>query len=103
VGSSQYKVGGRAHAAAAAVRLIPPNVAVSVTNTLGAHLSSRRRVFSFPRLEEARWVAVDTLRMSYLDDNVARTKALRALRRLRHDPRWHVVFARKHILVLHRS
>jgi uncharacterized membrane protein len=103
VASSEYRVGGRAHAAAAAVRLVPPDAAVSATNTLGAHLSARRRVFSFPRLQEARWVVVDTLRMSYLDDNVARTKALRALRHLRRDPRWHVVFARKHILVLHRS
>jgi len=103
VASSQYRIGGRAHAAAAAVRRVPPEAAVSATNTLGAHLSARRRVFSFPRLQEARWVVVDTLRMSYLDDNVARTKGLRALRRLRRDPHWHVVFARKHILVLHRT
>jgi len=103
VGSSQYRITARTHAAAEAVRLVPAGVPVSASNTLGAHLSGRRRVFSFPMLREARWVVVDTLRMTYLDDNVARTRGLRALRRLRLDPGWHVVFARKHILVLHRE
>jgi len=103
VSATQYRITARTHAAAAAVQVIPEGVAVSASNTLGAHLSARRRVFSFPRLREARWVAVDTLRMSYLDDNLAHARGLRALRRLRRDPRWHVVFARKHILVLHRS
>lgn len=102
VGSSQYRITARTHAAAAAIRRVPAGVPVSASNTLGAHLSGRRRVFSFPMLREARWVVVDTLRMTYLDDNVARARGLRALRRLRRDPRWHVVFARKHILVLHR-
>jgi hypothetical protein len=69
---------------------------------MGAHLSGRRRIFSFPTLEEARWIAVDRLRMSYGDDNLARTRALHALRLLRQDQRWHVVFARKGIMVLHR-
>ncbi len=46
-------------AAARVLRVVPPGVAVSATNTLGAHLSERRRVFSFPVLREARWVAVD--------------------------------------------
>jgi uncharacterized membrane protein len=103
LGSSQYRITARTHAAEEAVRLVPAGAAVSASNTLGAHLSGRRRVFSFPRLREARWVVVDTLRMTYLDDNVARARGLLALRRLRRDPRWHVVFARKHILVLRRD
>jgi hypothetical protein len=102
VGASQYRITGRAHAAAAAVQLIPGRAAVSASNTLGAHLSARRRVFSFPTLGKSNWIAVDTLRMSYGDDNLARSRGLHALRRIRRDPHWHVVFARKGILVLHR-
>ena len=69
---------------------------------MGAHLSGRRRVFSFPLLEEARWIAVDKLRMSYGDSNLARERGLRVLRRLRQDPHWRVVFEQKGIVVLHR-
>ena len=62
-------------AAARVLRAVPAGVAVSATNTLGAHLSERRRIFSFPVLREARWVAVDLTRPSYLDD--ARGEAVR--------------------------
>jgi uncharacterized membrane protein len=103
VGSGQYRVTARNHAADDAVALVPAGAPVSASNTMGAHLSGRRRVFSFPLLADARWIVVDTLRISYLDDNVARSKGLRALRRLRNDSRWQVVFARKGILVLHRD
>ena len=101
-GGFQYRITARDHAAATAVRLIPRSAAVSASNTMGAHLSGRRRVFSFPLLKEARWIAVDKLRMSYGDDNLARQRGLRALRRLRQDPRWHVVFEQKGVVVLHR-
>jgi uncharacterized membrane protein len=100
--SYQYRTSRRDHAAARAVSLIPTAAAVSVSNTLGAHLSARERVLSFPLLLEARWVAVDTLRMSYGDDNRAHLKGLRALTKLRQDYRWQTVFARNGILVLHR-
>jgi uncharacterized membrane protein len=103
VGSSQYRITARNHAAAEAVALIPADAPVSASNTMGAHLSARRRIFSFPAIHEARWIALDTLRMSYGDDNVNRRDGLLALRRFRHDPHWHVVYARKGILVLHRS
>ena len=55
-------VGAGAHDAAArrALALVPDDAAVSATNSLGAHLSARERVFSFPVLREATWVAVDT-------------------------------------------
>jgi uncharacterized membrane protein len=101
-GAFQYRITARDHAAADAVALVPAGVAVSASNTMGAHLSARRRVFSFPLLEEARWVVVDTLRMSYGDDNRAHARGLLALRRLRRDPRWRVAYARKGIVVLHR-
>jgi uncharacterized membrane protein len=86
-----------------AVRRIPPDAPVSATNTLGAHLSERRRVFSFPVLGEARWVAVDTKRLSYLDRAVGGVRAERALARLRAQPGWHVVFDEDGVLVLRRS
>ena len=85
-----------------AVQHIPPNVSVSATNTLGAHLSERRRVFSFPVLREARWMAVDTTRLSYYDHAVGGVRAERALARLRAEPGWRVVFAEDGILVLRR-
>lgn len=103
IGATQYRVTARDRAAEAAVRLVPAYVAVSASNTLGAHLSARRRVFSFPVLGEARWVVVDKLRMSYGDDNLAHARGLRAFVRLRDSPRWRVVFARKGIVVLHRQ
>jgi uncharacterized membrane protein len=102
VGASQYRITARDHAADAAVALIPAAAPVSATNTMGAHLSARRRVFNFPTLEEARWIAVDTLRMSYGDDNVDHRRGLAALRRLRRTHDWRVVYAHKGILVLHR-
>ena len=55
-------------AAARVLRVIPPGVPVSATNTLGAHLSERQRIFSFPVIREARWVALDLTRPSYLDN-----------------------------------
>lgn len=88
--------------AAQALALVPRAAPVSATNTLGAHLSQRRRIFSFPVLREARWVAVDTTRPSYRDAAVAPARFARALSRLRRDPRWRVVFDRDGILVLRR-
>ena len=46
-------------AARRALALVPGAAPVSATNSLGAHLSARKRIFSFPVLEEADWVAVD--------------------------------------------
>jgi uncharacterized membrane protein len=99
----QYRITARNHTAARAITLVPRSAAVSTSNTIGAHLSDRRRVLSFPLLRESRWIVVDTLRMSYGDDNLAHRRGLQALRRIRQDPLWHVVFAHKGILVLHRS
>lgn len=92
-----------AHDAAArrALALVPDDVAVSATNTLGAHLSARRRIFSFPVLEEARWVAVDTRRLTFLDSLDGR-RARDDLARLAADPRWQRVFAEDGIVVLRR-
>jgi uncharacterized membrane protein len=90
-------------AAERALRLVPGGAAVSASNTLGAHLSARRRIFSFPLLGEADWVAVDTTRLSYLDAVDGGARARDALRRLRADRRWRVAFDEDGILLLQRS
>jgi uncharacterized membrane protein len=88
-------------AARAAVALVPPDAAVSATNSLGAHLSERERIFSFPVLREATWVAVDTRRLTYLD-SLRPERARPALAALRANPEWRLVFARDGVLVFRR-
>jgi uncharacterized membrane protein len=92
-----------AHDAAArrALELVPAAVPVSATNTLGAHLSARRRIFSFPVLGDATWVVVDEGRLTFLD-SLAPERARPALAALRRDPRWHQVFDENGVLVLQR-
>ena len=84
-----------------AVALVPDGAPVSATNALGAHLSARERIFSFPVVREATWVAVDTTRLTYLD-SLRPDRARPALARLRRDPAWRVVFAEDGVLVLRR-
>ena len=93
----EHIVGRHARAAERAVRVIPAEAPVSATNTLGAHLSERRRVFSFPVLGEARWVAVD------LEQRGRETQVRRSVAALRADGRFTVVFDEDGILVLHRE
>jgi hypothetical protein len=75
---------------------------VSATNSLGAHLSARRRILSFPLLLDSTWVAVDATRPSYLDSVTKKREGRAAIARLRANPRWRVVFARDGILVARR-
>ena len=89
--------------AAHALRLVPDEAVVSATNTLGAHLSARRRILSFPRLDGATWVAVDRTKLSYGDRSSGGRRAARALARFRRDPRWRVVYARDGVIVFRRS
>jgi len=88
--------------AAHALRLVPEDAVVGATNTLGAHLSARRRILSFPRLRDATWLAVDSTRLSYLDRSTGGKPAARALTRLRRNQGWRVVFARDGVLILRR-
>lgn len=85
-----------------ALALIPPGAAVSATNNLGAHLSARRRIFSFPILRESRWIAVDGRAPSYLDRAEAPRAFARAFARVRRDPAWRVVFSEDRVVVLRR-
>ncbi len=101
VAARDHIVTARDRAAQRVLGAVPAGVAVSATNTLGAHLSERRRIFSFPVLREARWVAVDLGHPSYLD-SVRAVRFPAAYARLRRDRRWHVVRAEDGIVVLHR-
>jgi uncharacterized membrane protein len=87
--------------AAKAVALVPPHAVVSATNSLGAHLSARRRILSFPRLDDATWVAVDESNGSYLDGTSPLPMAL-DVATLRRDPDWKLVFEQDGVLVFRR-
>jgi uncharacterized membrane protein len=88
--------------AAQALRLIPPRAAVSATNSLGAHLSARRRVLSFPFLQDAQWVAADETAPGYADRLAPLPTAVQ-LSWLRRNPEWRLVFERDGILIFHRA
>lgn len=98
----EHIVGHHARVAAEAIAVIPPGAPVSATNTLGAHLSERRRIFSFPVLGEATWVAVDRQRPSYRDRADAPVPFGRSFNALRASGRFRVVFDEDGIVVLRR-
>jgi uncharacterized membrane protein len=84
-----------------ALRLIPSNDVVSATNTLGAHLSARRRVLSFPFLEDSQWVAADETQPGYAD-RYAPIPTATQLAALRRNPEWRLVFEEDGVLVFRR-
>jgi uncharacterized membrane protein len=88
--------------AAAALRLIPGNAVVSATNSLGAHLSARRRVVSFPYLQDATWAAADETSPGYADRLAPLPTAVQ-LAWLRRNPEWRLVFEHDGILIFHRA
>jgi uncharacterized membrane protein len=85
-----------------ALAVVPADVPVSATNALGAHLSDRRRIFSFPVLREASWVVVDERRLTFLD-SLKPGRAQTALAKLRRDPGWRRLFAEDGVLVFRRD
>jgi uncharacterized membrane protein len=85
-----------------ALRLIPSGDVVSATNTLGAHLSARRRVLSFPYLEDSKWVAADETQPGYADRYAPIPTAVQ-LAALRRSPEWRLVFEEDGILVFRRT
>jgi uncharacterized membrane protein len=84
-----------------ALRLIPVGAVVSATNTLGAHLSARRRVLSFPYLEDSKWIAADETQPGYAD-RYAPIPTATQLAALRRNPEWQLVFEEDGILVFRR-
>jgi hypothetical protein len=87
--------------AARAVRLIPDDVAVTATNSFGAHLSERRRIHSFPFLHDSEWIVADETRPGYAD-RISALATSERLRRLRLDPEWRIVFDEDGITVFRR-
>jgi uncharacterized membrane protein len=85
-----------------ALKLIPPEAVVSATNTLGGHLSERRRVLSFPFLQDATWVAADETQPGYADRHAPVPAAVQ-LAALRRNPDWRLVFQDDGILVFRRT
>src|SRR5262245_13284611 len=88
-------------AAERALRLIPSGAVVSATNNLAAHLSARKRVLSFPFVQDAKWIAADETQPGYAD-RVAPLPTAVQLVWLRRNPAWKLVFEQDGILVFHR-
>jgi uncharacterized membrane protein len=84
-----------------AAQLIPASAVVSAGNSLGAHLSARRRILSFPYIQDATWVAADETVPGWAD-RIAPIPAATALARLRRDPAWKLVFEQDGVLVFKR-
>jgi hypothetical protein len=89
-------------AAARVIGVIPPDAPVSATNTLGAHLSERQRIFSFPVIREATWIAIDLTRPSYRDNAPGKGFA-RAYARLQRSGRWTVVRQEDGVVVFRKK
>jgi len=101
LGAREHVVTRHDRVAARAVRLIPDDAVVSATNSLGGHLSARRRVLSFPVLDGAAWIAADETRPGYRD-RIAPLATTQRLRRLRADPSWRIVFDEDGITLFRR-
>jgi uncharacterized membrane protein len=84
-----------------AVAVVPDDAAVSATNGLGAHLSARRRILSFPILFQADWVAIDATRLTYLD-SLRPDRSRGPLADLRRDRSWQVVFEEDGVVVFRK-
>jgi uncharacterized membrane protein len=84
-----------------ALRLIPEGDVVSATNSLGSHLSARRRFLSFPYVQDARWIAADETQPGYADRSDPLATA-EGLARLRRSPQWRLVFSEDGVLVFQR-
>jgi uncharacterized membrane protein len=86
--------------AARELRLIPPGAPVTATNSLGSHLSARKRIFSFPYLRGATWVIVDERKPSLGDHNDKR--GLDRIEQLRRNRRFRLVSSADGVLVFRR-
>jgi uncharacterized membrane protein len=85
-----------------ALSSIPDSAVVSATNSLGSHLSGRRRFLSFPYIRDAQWVAADETQPGYADRWDPEGTA-EALVRLRRNPSWRLVFSDDGVLVFKRT
>ena len=88
--------------AARALKLIPTSAIVSATNSLGAHLSARARILSFPFTKEATWIAADETQPGFAD-RFAPLQTAEQLVWLRTNPEWKLVFEDDGVLVFRRA
>ena len=84
-----------------ALKQIPAGVVVTASNSLGAHLSDRRRILSFPYVQDATWIAADETIPGWAD-RIAPIPAATTLARLRRNPAWKLVFEQDGVLVFRR-
>jgi hypothetical protein len=101
LGTTAHLVDEHDRIAARALELVPAGATISASNSLGGHLSERSRFLSFPRLDDAEWVAVDETRPGNADRREPLPYAA-AIARLRRDPGWRLVFQEDGVLVFHR-
>jgi uncharacterized membrane protein len=101
LGARSMEVAEHDRIAARLLRAIPDDAVVSATNSLGAHLSARRRVLSFPFVQDADWVAVDVTQPGYADRIAPLPTAVQTAR-LRRDRAWRVVAERDGIVIFRR-
>ena len=102
LGAYDTRVSAHDRTADRVLQQVPAGAVVSATNSLGAHLSARRRILSFPRLLDATWIAVDETKLSTYGWLVALPSA-RRLVALRRDPRWELVASEDGILLFRRA
>ncbi len=81
-----------------ALKLVPEHASISATNQLGAHLSERERVFTFPTVDNADYVVVDEVNPSYGDARGTSDQAA-AVVSLREDPRYKLIFSDDGVLI----
>jgi uncharacterized membrane protein len=94
-------ISGHDRAATRALKLIPREAAVTATNSLGAHLSQRQWIFSFPFVDRAQWVIVDERKPS-VDDQNDKDKGLELIKEFESDRRFRRVYAEDGVLVYRR-
>lgn len=102
--TNEYVVDDHARVLARAVAVIPgdPEVVVSSTNHAGAHLSARRRIYTFPVVRDAEWVLVDRRRPETVID-ADEADLDRALAQLARRPDMRRVFAEDGVYVFRRE
>ena len=101
--ADDWRVEDHDRTAARVLERVPGDAVVSASNALGAHLSERRRILSFPYRHDADWIAVDEKRPSYADRAVAPVEAAAAVAWLRRDPDWELVEAEDGVLLFRRK
>ncbi len=99
---AQYRVTDHSRAMARAIALIPDDVPVSAGNLLGAHLSERERILTFPVIDDAEWVITDS-RRPYVGDRLLPASHAARLAALRARPDMTLVHEEDGIVVFRRA